>query len=112
MIKIKIKLPTESDNKRFNWYLYTVAFEDNSTRDKAKGKMIEKGIGATVYYDPPVHQTPYYSKMIKELSYENNKGNNLARTEQSARQVLSLPVHPLVKGDDIENMGNIIKEIN
>jgi perosamine synthetase len=113
-IKIKIKLPTESDNKRFNWYLYTVGFEDNSTRDKAKRKMIEKGIGATVYYDPPVHQTPYYSKMIEELSYGNNSknGNNLTKTEQSSRQVLSFPVHPLVKDQDIENMGNIIKEIN
>ena len=114
-LKITIKLPTENENKRFNWYLYTIAFEDNITRDKAKRKMLEKGIGATVYYDPPVHQTPYYSKMI-ELSRENNEKNNnvknLPKTEQSSRQVLSLPVHPLVKDQDIEDMSNIIKEIN
>jgi dTDP-4-amino-4,6-dideoxygalactose transaminase len=113
-LKIRIKLPTENENKRFNLYLYTIAFEDNITRDKAKRKMLEKGIGATVYYDPPVHQTPYYSKMI-ELSHENNEknnGKNLAKTEQSSRQVLSLPVHPLVKDRDIEDMANIIKEIN
>jgi perosamine synthetase len=114
-LKIAIKLPTENENKRFNWYLYTIAFEDNITRDKAKRKMLEKGIGATVYYDPPVHQTPYYSKMI-ELSRENNEknnnGKNLSKTEQSSRQVLSLPVHPLVKDQDIEDMSNIIKEIN
>ena len=114
-LKITIKLPTENQNKRFNWYLYTIAFVDNITRDKAKRKMLEKGIGATVYYDPPVHQTPYYSKMI-ELSRENNEknnnGKNLTKTEQSSRQVLSLPVHPLVKDRDIEDMGNIIKEIN
>jgi len=114
-IKIKIKLPTESVEKRFNWYLYTIAFEDNITRDKAKRKMLEKGIGATVYYDPPVHQTPYYSKMI-DMSYESNQKNNnnrknLAITEQCSKQVLSLPVHPLVKDQDIEDMGNIIKEI-
>jgi perosamine synthetase len=114
-LKITIKLPTENENKRFNWYLYTIAFEDNITRDKAKRKMLEKGIVATVYYDPPVHQTPYYSKMI-ELSRENNEKNNnvknLPKTEQSSRQVLSLPVHPLVKDQDIEDMSNIIKEIN
>jgi dTDP-4-amino-4,6-dideoxygalactose transaminase len=113
-LKITIKLPTENENKRFNWYLYTIAFEDNITRDKAKRKMLEKGIGATVYYDPAVHQTPYYSKMV-ELSSErnnNNNGKNLVKTEQSSRQVLSLPVHPLVKDEDIENIGNIIKEID
>jgi len=113
-LKITIKLPTENENKRFNWYLYTIAFVDNITRDKVRRKMLEKGIGATVYYDPPVHQTPYYSKMI-ELSRENNEKNNsgksLAKTEQSSKQVLSLPVHPLVKDQDIEDMGSIIKEI-
>ena len=113
--ELKIKIPQEDQDKQFNWYLYTIAFEDNITRDKAKRKMLEKGIGATVYYDPPVHQTPYYSKMI-ELSRENNEKNNnvknLPKTEQSSRQVLSLPVHPLVKDQDIEDMANIIEEIN
>ena len=105
--KLIIKLPEESGHKQFNWYLYTVAFEDNSTRDKVKTKMLKEGIGATVYYDPPVHETPYYRKI--ESSCKSNK--NLIKTKQSSKRVLSLPVHPLVKDEDIESMASILKKL-
>jgi dTDP-4-amino-4,6-dideoxygalactose transaminase len=106
--KLKIKLPEETEYKQFNWYLYTIAFADNSMRDEAKGKMLKEGIGATIYYDPPVHETPYYHKMT-ESSSANNK--NLMKTEQSSRRVLSLPIHPLVKEEDIESMASILKKL-
>jgi perosamine synthetase len=105
--KLEIKLPEESDKKKFNWYLYTVAFEDNTLRDKVKEKMLNEGIGATVYYDPPVHKTPYYHTMTVDSHENNNK--NLLNTEWGSRHVLSLPVHPLVTEHDIENMAAIFK---
>lgn len=105
--KLEIKLPEESDKKKFNWYLYTVAFEDNTLRDKVKEKMLNEGIGATVYYDPPVHKTPYYHNMTVDSHENNNK--NLLNTEWGSRHVLSLPVHPLVTEHDIENMAAIFK---
>jgi dTDP-4-amino-4,6-dideoxygalactose transaminase len=107
--KLEIKLPEETDNKKFNWYLYTVAFEDSILRDKVKEKMLNEGIGATVYYDPPVHKTPYYRDMIVH-SYKNNN-KNLSKTEWSSQHVLSLPVHPLVTEQDIEKMAGIFKKI-
>ncbi|MDQ3869680.1 MAG: DegT/DnrJ/EryC1/StrS family aminotransferase [Thermoproteota archaeon] len=43
--------------------LYTVALKRDNIRDKIKDKMIiQDKIGATVYYNPPVHKTPYYEK--------------------------------------------------
>lgn len=108
--KLKIRLPAEDQHKQFNWYLYTVAFEDNRMRERVKGMMLKEGIGATVYYDPPVHETPYYSKLT-EFSFKN-KNNNLINTEQSSRRVLSLPVHPLVKDQDIKYIASIIKKID
>lgn len=108
--KLKIRLPAEDQHKQFNWYLYTVAFEDNRMRERVKGMMLKEGVGATVYYDPPVHETPYYSKLT-EFSFKN-KNNNLINTEQSSRRVLSLPVHPLVKDQDIKYIASIIKKID
>jgi perosamine synthetase len=108
--KLKIKLPQEDQNKQFNWYLYTVAFEDSTTRDKVKQKMLKHGIGATVYYDPPVHETPYYRE-VTVSTYQNDK-KSLPKTEWSARHVLSLPVHPLVEEQDIKYMADIFKEID
>jgi dTDP-4-amino-4,6-dideoxygalactose transaminase len=108
--KLKIKLPTENHHKQFNWYLYTVAFGDNSMRDRVKGMMLNEGIGATVYYDPPVHETPYYHKLTASSSKNNNK--SLINTEQSSKRVLSLPVHPLVKDEDIKHIASIIQKID
>ena len=53
-------LPLDGERVKYNWYLYTVALINN--RDRVKKFLNDNGIGATVYYDPPVHETPYYSK--------------------------------------------------
>ena len=98
----KIKLPKETDEKKFNWYLYTVAFENKNTRDRIKEKMINDKIGVTVYYDPPVHKTPYYQKVILPTT-------NLNNTEWASEHVLSLPVHPLVTQQNVEHIGDGLK---
>ena len=98
----KIKLPKETDEKKFNWYLYTVAFEDKNTRDRIKEKMINDKIGVTVYYDPPVHKTPYYQRVILPTT-------NLNNTEWASEHVLSLPVHPLVTEQNVEHISDDLK---
>jgi perosamine synthetase len=90
----RAKLPQETADKKFNWYLYTVAFEDG--RDRIKDALSRQNIGATVYYSPPVHKTPYYMQLAP--------GTNLPDTEWSADHVLSLPVHPHVTEDDVERI--------
>lgn len=76
-------LPEESADARFNWYLYTVAFEKGADREQAKSALQRDDIGAAVYYDPPVHRTPFYRGKAK-----------LPVTDWAAKRVLSLPVHP------------------
>ncbi len=52
------------DEKESNWYLYTLAFKRDGIRDNILKKLItEYKIGAAVYYDPPVHKTPFYEEM-------------------------------------------------
>jgi dTDP-4-amino-4,6-dideoxygalactose transaminase len=76
-------LPEENAETKFNWYLYTVAFEKGADRESAKSALQRDEIGAAVYYDPPVHRTPFYRGRAK-----------LPATDWAARRVLSLPVHP------------------
>src|SRR6187200_15873 len=87
--KSKIKIPTETNEKKFNWYLYTITFEKNDVRDKSKNNMTNDKFGVTVYYKPPVHKTPYYGRLASL-----NKNDDLAKTEWASEHVLSLPVHP------------------
>jgi dTDP-4-amino-4,6-dideoxygalactose transaminase len=94
-------LPQENADKKFNWYLYTVAFKNN--RDMIKDRLVQNNIGATVYYAPPVHKTPYYQKMVS--------GGKLPSTEWCADHVLSLPVHPHVTEEDVDHIANSLKAI-
>jgi dTDP-4-amino-4,6-dideoxygalactose transaminase len=94
-----IILPQENPEAKYNWYLYTVAL--NNSRDKLKRFLNDSGIGATIYYDPPVHQTPFYSK------FHNGE---LEITEWASKSVLSLPVHPSITEKDLDFMANKVEE--
>lgn len=89
-----IILPEPRKNEIVNWYLYTIAMK---SRDKAMKKLNASGIGARVYYSPPVHKTPYYKTRLR-----------LANTEWAASHVMSLPVHPNVRNQDLVRMKNIL----
>lgn len=96
-------LPHETSDTIFNWYLYTIALQKN-IRDRVKGKLVSERIGATVYYDPPVHKTPYYSEVCP--------ATKLANTEWCSTHVLSLPVHPSVTEPDIQHIaGSLLKAV-
>jgi perosamine synthetase len=94
-----IVLPQENPRVKYNWYLYTVAF--NNYRNRVKKLLNDNGIGATIYYDPPVHQTPYYSK------FHNGE---LKITEWASGSVLSLPVHPSITENEINFMVSKVDE--
>jgi dTDP-4-amino-4,6-dideoxygalactose transaminase len=91
-------IPTETRQKKYNWYLYTVSLSRD--RDRVKEKLNAEKIGATVYYNPPVHRTPYY-----KLHFPHE----LPQTDWCADHVLSLPVHPLLSEQDIQNVATAMK---
>lgn len=96
-----VAIPAEPDGSRFNWYLYTVSFSKGATRDAVNAAMQKDGIGATVYYNPPVHMTPFYRKLAPRAK--------LPATESASRRVLSLPVHPGVSEADIDRIAASLK---
>jgi perosamine synthetase len=97
--KYELKIPEESADKKFNWYLYTLAFQDG--RDRIKNKLVQNNVGATVYYSPPVHKMPFYLQVAPETK--------LPATEWCSDHVLSLPVHPNVAEADIDHIANSLK---
>jgi dTDP-4-amino-4,6-dideoxygalactose transaminase len=97
--KYELKIPEETTDKKFNWYLYTLAFQEG--RDRIKNQLIQDNVGATVYYSPPVHKMPFYMQIAPETK--------LPATEWCADHVLSLPVHPHVAEADIDHVANSLK---
>ena len=90
-----VVLPQENKRVKYNWYLYTVAVNNN--RDKIRKFLNDNGIGATIYYDPPVHRTPFYSQF---------QVGKLENTEWASKSVISLPVHPSITTQDIDFMAS------
>jgi dTDP-4-amino-4,6-dideoxygalactose transaminase len=97
--KHRLRIPQETAEKKFNWYLYTVAFE--SGRDRIKDVLNKARVGATVYYNPPVHRTPYYLKLARRTK--------LPSTDWCAGHVLSLPVHPHVSEADVAHIARSLE---
>ena len=89
-----IVLPVQRKNETVNWYLYTIAIKN---RNKMMKDLNAAGIGARVYYYPPIHKTPYYKTKIR-----------LPNTEWATSHVISLPVHPKVRKRDLVRIKNII----
>jgi len=79
---------------------YTLRFRDKETRDKVMKKLIENDIGCKPYFDPPVHQTPFYS----------NYNTCLPVTEELSKCVLSIPMHPYLTNGEIRAVTETIKE--
>ncbi|KAA2282451.1 DegT/DnrJ/EryC1/StrS family aminotransferase [Candidatus Nitrosocosmicus agrestis] len=102
-----LALPQEAANKKFNWYLFTIAFKENSRRDLIKNGLVKEGIGATIYYDPPIHKTPFYENNAAEYVAPSL----LSNTEWAWSHVLSLPVHPLISEDDLSRILKVFENI-
>ncbi|MFL6525211.1 MAG: DegT/DnrJ/EryC1/StrS family aminotransferase [Nitrososphaera sp.] len=100
--KYEVKMPEETADKRFNWYLYTITLQHE--RDKVKNALVQNSVGATVYYSPPVHKMPLYARIASETK-------KLPVTEWCADHVLSLPVHPYVTETDVSHIADSLKSV-
>lgn len=69
------------------YHQYTIRHED---RDALQQRLTDRGVGSGVYYPTPIHRLPSFGFEL-----------DLPETERAAREVLSLPVHPALEGDDL-----------
>ncbi len=65
-------------------------------RDVVKAVMREMGVQGNTNYNPPVHQRPVYQK------HRYPGGDNLPVTEALSKELLTLPVDPLLEEVDID----------
>lgn len=76
--------PSRHHGSEHVYHQYTIRIPGG--RGDMPDRLAMRGIGTGVYYPIPLHQQPIY----RELGYESS----LPHAEQSAQEVLSLPVHP------------------
>jgi perosamine synthetase len=98
-----IKVPTVKDGATHVYQMYTVQVPENR-RDNIVINLRNKGIGASVHFEPPVHLQEYYKQ-----KYNIIKG--LTNTEKLSRTLITLPIYPAMTKDDVNYISNTLKEI-
>lgn len=87
-----------------SWAQYTVCFKNRTEREAAAKALKENGIPTAVYYKKPMHmQAAFKEYVMKDLDY--------SVTQQICDSCLSLPMHPYLSQDDVQNVIKIIRQI-
>lgn len=82
------------------FHQYTIRVDN---RDKLHCALAEKKIGSAVYYPVPLHLQPIYASL-------GHKPGDFPNSEQAAREVLSLPLYPELRIDQIERVVEVVAE--
>ena len=94
-------VPCIPEGSQHVFHQYTVRVPDGH-RDALVEHLTQHGVGYAIYYPLPVHKQQYY---VERLGYSQT----LTQSEQAAREVLSLPVHPTLSRANLET---IVQTIN
>ena len=102
LLKELVKTPVVKDGFYSSWAQYTIQLERKDQRDKLQQTLKEQGIPTMVYYPKPMH---------KQLAFGfgDNYQFDCKNTEKLCDTVLSLPMHPYLKDEEIEEVVTCIK---
>jgi dTDP-4-amino-4,6-dideoxygalactose transaminase len=100
-LKGKVHTPVVPEGYYSSWAQYTIRLGSKEERDALQSKLKEQGIPSMVYYPTPMHSQTAYKNLEIPAGF-------CPVAEQLCRTVLSLPVHPYISEEDIENVCNRI----
>ena len=86
--------PTVDPRARSAWAQYTVRVQ---RRDEVSASLNEDGIPTAVYYPTPLHEQEAFS------AFPRSPGG-LPVSQQMAKEVLSLPLHPYLRAEDQDSV--------
>ncbi|RDI95968.1 DegT/DnrJ/EryC1/StrS family aminotransferase [Meiothermus sp. QL-1] len=90
-LKHRVQTPCEMPYALHIYHQYTIRHPE---RDRLAAHLKARGIGCSVHYPLPAHLQPAYRHLAPEGS--------LPAAEAAAREVLSLPMHPFLREEQIE----------
>ncbi|MDQ2808298.1 MAG: DegT/DnrJ/EryC1/StrS family aminotransferase [Chloroflexota bacterium] len=100
----KVQVPTVQPGTTHVFHQYTVRVLPPYDRDTMRRQLEAAGVGSEVYYPVPIHEQEVYHK----LGYTDL---HFPVSEEAARQVLSLPVHPALTQADLETIVAAVQAI-
>ncbi|OGC47063.1 MAG: spore coat polysaccharide biosynthesis protein SpsC [Candidatus Portnoybacteria bacterium RIFCSPLOWO2_01_FULL_43_11] len=98
----QIELPKEIPQAKHVYQMYTIKIR-RGNRDLLVKKLKEKGIEASVHFDPPVHLQPYYQK---KYGY---KHGDFPITEKLSSSIITLPMFPQMTKKELDYMVSVVR---
>lgn len=100
-ISDKVKTPVIPEGFYSSWAQYTIQLADRETRDALQAALKEAGIPSMVYYPKPMHrQEAFSNQLYNDADFPN--------TIKLCDTVLSLPMHPYLRDEDIKMVADKI----
>ncbi len=85
-----VRLPQVAAGAEPVWHQYTIRA---AQRDRLVTALAERGVRCGVYYPTPIHRLPAYRLDL-----------DLPQTHRAAAEVVSLPVHPALTGQQLDHV--------
>lgn len=96
----EITLPFEADGNYHVYHQFTIRAKN---RDELREFLLSEGIQTMVYYPCPLHLQPAFS-------YLGYKEGDFPEAEKASREVISLPIYPGLRKDQIVRVANAIRK--
>jgi dTDP-4-amino-4,6-dideoxygalactose transaminase len=100
-LKGKVNTPVVPEGYYSSWAQYTIRLGSKEERDALQSKLKEHGIPSMVYYPTPMHAQTAYKNL-------DSPAGLCPVADELCQTVLSLPIHPYISEEDIENVCNQI----
>ena len=94
-----VRPPVEPDGARHAYHQYTVRCAD---RDALREHLEAAGVASGVYYPTPIHRLGAYDGYDADVPV----------ADRAADEVLSLPVHPNVTGEDVDRIAEAVRSVS
>ena len=98
--KAAVVIPVEADWTKGVYHLYVVRVQD---REALQAHLAEAGIGSGIHYPIPLHLQKAYENL-------NYKKGDFPVTERVAAEIVSLPMFPQLKQDQLHEVAKCVKD--
>ena len=96
-------VPAERDGACHVYHQYTLRLPQPLDRDRISATLTQRGIGHAIYYPKSLHLQPVFA----DLGYQVG---DLPVSERVTEEVLSLPIFPELREDEVEAVGAALLE--
>ena len=96
-------VPAQREGACHVYHQYTLRLPPPLDRDRVSARLTERGIGHAIYYPKSLHLQPVFA----DLGYQVG---DLPVSERVTEEVLSLPIFPELREDEVEAVGAALKQ--